>query len=590
MYVFRCDGSDLILQGHYLYDRQPYKHNEGPVYKARDANLFVYWEWVEQGHLSSQRPTKGRWVLGRAECPELAPSARPTVLAHADSDAWTPHGLQFMHPEGAITTVEEGRPVWAFGPDPHGSEAVDTCEAAEPQFLDRTKRRQQDKTDVPLEGWRGVRIVRPAGRRFVSCWTIDRRRHPVPVKLCVCHAEASAIFVEPFAEGNPEHVAHGKHKYMLCPDCFQAGDWCRSLLWKRSGVGVGLRQFMAGRQFRRTEAGLETHAEFEGGTVRVTVVPEPFLLPEAVWALGQEALHRSNNRDMFRKAHKLLLDQPPNNPTDPHDLADVMLLLNFVSAPRDKSFQEHKAEWAARAATSAVVFRALEADEHVQAQKLVAQVLRGILRVRHSSDPCPSLGWRRFPLSRKGEQGRQCSAGVLCYHGTAMTNLAAILACGLRTPTPADVAHGQRGARGRKTCLYFSPSVHYAAHPVYSPLHVLEPGCAVQMVFECRLIGQYRTQNGTLNNKHWDLELRMDPDWPSMEGLEYVVEEEGAVQLTAVMFRRFGKNADPSVYGELPRQLVVDTDDENAVQFQWTRLLQDSFRRLKLFSVPKPSP
>ena len=46
--------------------------------------------------------------------------------------------------------------------------------------------------------------------------------------------------------------------------------------------------------------------------------------------------------------------------------------------------------------------------------------------------------------------------------------------------------------------------------------------------------------------------LRNDPDKLSKQGLAYVVQQKGAVGLIALVFRKFGKQADPLEYGEMP--------------------------------------
>ena len=77
----------------------------------------------------------------------------------------------------------------------------------------------------------------------------------------------------------------------------------------------------------------------------------------------------------------------------------------------------------------------------------------------------------------------------------------------------------------------------------------------------------------------------MDPDRPTMDGMEYLVEDEGAISLIEVMFREFGRGADATVYGELPPKL--DVRDEK-LEYQWTKMLQKHFRACGWFLTRSP--
>merc|ERR1712187_295560 len=106
-------------------------------------------------------------------------------------------------------------------------------------------------------------------------------------------------------------------------------------------------------------------------------------------------------------------------------------------------------------------------------------------------------------------------------------NAASILAEGLRCPEGREmVAHGQAGGTGQT--IYLSPSVEYAAHPVYSPLVELgEEGQEhwAQLVLECRVRpGSFREQGNTLGPQHWPPHLPFDRYLPSGAAFEWLVE------------------------------------------------------------------
>ena len=75
--------------------------------------------------------------------------------------------------------------------------------------------------------------------------------------------------------------------------------------------------------------------------------------------------------------------------------------------------------------------------------------------------------------------------------------------------------------------------------------------------------------------------LRIDPELDSLEDLEYLVDDEGTLRLKEVMFRQFGRDADPNVYGDLPPRLRVD--DRPGLEYRWTEMLQEDFRARGLY-------
>jgi len=368
--------------------------------------------------------------------------------------------------------------------------------------------------------------------------------------------------------------------------------WSRNHTPMRSSNSAGNRAdaWMQGRSFHPTEGGLETTVIFKGVCVRILCYPDVFALEKSVWELGHEALKRSNNRGMFDTAFKLLNDRTLQG--EPNSLAHVLLLLNQATKPAATDLAT-----ATYAATSAAVFavmaRAVRSDvenqrQHMSQKIIIADVLKdqfGFCSQSKTGDP---QGWMTFPLKKPtGWNGLEIEE---CFHGTSMTALAPILREGLKKPKRWNSAHGQCGSTSKQT-IYLTPSWHYAAHPVYSPLHLVDLDsdasemCAFQMVLKCEVReGQYKRQPSTLGSKHWEIGLRIDPDRDTLDDMEYLVEEEGVVRVKEVMFRRFGKNSDPNIFGPLPPQLAVTEDGR---EYRWTKMLQRDFRARNLYLRPQ---
>ena len=360
---------------------------------------------------------------------------------------------------------------------------------------------------------------------------------------------------------------------------------------------------MRGRCFHATEGGLETRVTFQGIEISVLCYPDVFALEKDVWLLGQEAMeNKREQRFVFDAAFKLLNDRTLGEGrglAEPTSLAQVLLLLNHATQPNPTGLMgQWREKVAVDAATSAEVFHLLmqevasdvqQQQEHFRQKNAIAKVLKDQCGIESqppkTGDP---HGWVTFAL-RKAAEWNGCELEE-CFHGTSMTLLSVILREGLKKPkNTKDSAHGQRGSQSKQS-IYLSPSWHYCAHPVYSPLHVMGPN-AFQMVLKCEVLqGQYQKQNGTLGGKHWPHNLRIDPDRDSLEDIEYLVEDEAVVRLKEVMFRQFGRHSDPEKYGDLPPKLVVNTQGqsdqktkEQKTEYRWTEMLQADFEARGLY-------
>eukprot|EP00439_Symbiodinium_sp_Y106_P007739 s7229_g1.t1 len=509
--------------------------------------------------------------------------------------------------------VQHGTYFWAFGRTPNGQEHIDTL----PDLLWDSY--GYGGSSVPREGWHGVRIVSPQGRRFHSSVVMAMQcgdntfrccedASAVPRTGCLgsyneCHTLSEAIFIEQFDPLNPEHQLSGEHKCQECPDCFRLGDRCSKM--KKQHVQTCPELWMQGRTFQKTEGGLETTVVFENVEVRVLCYPEMFVLNKSVWELGQQAPSGAKgSRQWFDTAFRLSNDKFSRD--RPTNLADVLLLLNYATKPKPtrllKTQQSAKRNapsadedpWraAVNASSSVDVFdvmmRAVTWDrEQLRDHMRQKAVIGEILKVEYGFSPSFKTGnpegWITFPVrAAEAWEGRLVDE---CYHGTSMTNLAPILLEGLRKPqSRSEEAHGQWGSKSKQS-IYASPSWYYAAHPVYSPLHFCKAGQAFQLVWKCIVRrGSYRSQRGTLGSKHWSKDLRMDPDHDTMDNMEYLIEEEGNICIKEVMFREFGSAADSRIYGELPSQLEVEAfTDADKLNAGWTEMLQKDFKKRGLF-------
>eukprot|EP00439_Symbiodinium_sp_Y106_P018775 s6671_g2.t1 len=155
-----------------------------------------------------------------------------------------------------------------------------------------------------------------------------------------------------------------------------------------------------------------------------------------------------------------------------------------------------------------------------------------------------------------------CRTWPIAYHGTSLENAPKILLTNLRRPGQggATKAHGAAGARKEGT-VYVTPSIYYAAHPVYAPLNQIENSSSrwFQVVLQCKVEPEaFRVQCGTLSNKHWPRDLRMDPNFNDHSQMEWLVDDEGslATQLTQ-----------------------DDAFTHKGAEYMWTELLAEEHRR-----------
>lgn len=179
------------------------------------------------------------------------------------------------------------------------------------------------------------------------------------------------------------------------------------------------------------------------------------------------------------------------------------------------------------------------------------------------------VGWLRFSVRRA--DFHRYKDWCIAYHGTKSEHATRIIAEGLRGPDSISrVAHGQVGGTGRT--IYLSPSIEYAAHPVYSQLVMMGQDHWAQLVLECRVApGCFREQGRTLGAGHWPWNLPFDNYFSHAAPFELLVEDPQAVVVSGLMVREFGRGAavHSSMYGEVACKV---SRGSSGVEYEWNRL------------------
>lgn len=121
-----------------------------------------------------------------------------------------------------------------------------------------------------------------------------------------------------------------------------------------------------------------------------------------------------------------------------------------------------------------------------------------------------------------------------------------------------------------------SPSLEYAGHPEYATLARVGRGEWLQSVVQLRVRpGSYAVQPGTMINKHWEVDLRLDPDFPTLDNLEWAISGRTDGVVAGVLFREMGNGADPKVYGDSAARVA---EGEHGPEVEWARLACERLR------------
>lgn len=186
--------------------------------------------------------------------------------------------------------------------------------------------------------------------------------------------------------------------------------------------------------------------------------------------------------------------------------------------------------------------------------------------------PC---GWQR--VARLVQEKHAFKSWAVAYHGTTLVRALLILEDGLMPPEgPRDVVHGQAYSSTKQT-VYVSPSIEYAAYPVYGCFAPAGEDTWVQAVLQVRVRPDtFSVRRGSLVGKrYWDKTVRFDPNFPTADGLEWLVEDSNNVVVAGIMLRVFGRGADPLIYGETASKVSYG---ESGPEYEWTRMRLEEFR------------
>merc|ERR1712066_1146596 len=163
---------------------------------------------------------------------------------------------------------------------------------------------------------------------------------------------------------------------------------------------------------------------------------------------------------------------------------------------------------------------------------------------------------------------QDCEDWRVAYHGTTHCNALGIMLHGLRRPGEpgVQVAHGQVHSETGSS-IYVTPSIEYAAFPCYSQIFKVGEEHWAQVVLECRIRpGSFKEAPGTLSsNKHWPNDVPIDPNFPGLDGLEWLLEQPSDIKVSALLIREFGRHADPCIYGDLVTKV-------KGPEYLWTEL------------------
>ncbi|CAK0890255.1 unnamed protein product, partial [Prorocentrum cordatum] len=93
--------------------------------------------------------------------------------------------------------------------------------------------------------------------------------------------------------------------------------------------------------------------------------------------------------------------------------------------------------------------------------------------------------------------------------------------------------------------------------------------------------GSIRVQPSTLEEKDWPSSLRIDPNFQDNSTMEWLLEDDADVVVTALMVRELGPCADPEVYGPLAARVREDGHPQGP-ESHWLQLRAEEHRLHRL--------
>eukprot|EP00401_Gymnodinium_catenatum_P037244 CAMPEP_0117538406 /NCGR_PEP_ID=MMETSP0784-20121206/42463_1 /TAXON_ID=39447 /ORGANISM="" /LENGTH=700 /DNA_ID=CAMNT_0005335021 /DNA_START=62 /DNA_END=2161 /DNA_ORIENTATION=- len=378
---------------------------------------------------------------------------------------------------------------------------------------------------------------------------------------CLCSQARRAVFCQ--ATIRP---IDGPHLAAYCPKCRRLGAWCKGSLHKNDIVVryaiIGL-LFDRNIRWTQSEAGVEAEMVYEGHRVLIQLRPWLFIMSRDgnrfnAFGCGDNLLHgyripagldpaillcRVLRRITIAARHGARVVIAPGNNADD-------------AAGNNEKFHEIGASMAGKLFGDWRAFRFDDRTDYGERHGVTYFKPHGWIKRRARADDFDNI--RDWPI---------------VYHGTSSTSAAKILLTRLERPGRGGVftAHGQAGSGTRRT-IYTSPSIFYAGHPVYAPLFEIDPDRRWgQIVLQCKVRpGSWRTRHGTLGNKHWPFEVRMDPNFPNHDNLEFMLEDTNDVVVIGIMYRELGPWADPGLFGQLATRVTCrQTPSGTGPQYAW---------------------
>ena len=94
---------------------------------------------------------------------------------------------------------------------------------------------------------------------------------------------------------------------------------------------------------------------------------------------------------------------------------------------------------------------------------------------------------------------------------------------------------------------------------------------------QCRVRpGSFVEKPGSLGNKYWPRHVRIDPNFSSLDGLEWLLESSDDVMVVGLMMREFGPKADASAHGAMVQRVHAGN---RGPEYEWTNLRAAEFER-----------
>lgn len=368
----------------------------------------------------------------------------------------------------------------------------------------------------------------------------------------------------------------GHHYAEGCPKCKELGTWCTGSSHRESislRLGLMAKEIDRSIEWKPCEAGVQ--ANILGQSVLLIVKPWLFMIPDDV----------NHDRLFTPTGQEPELLRGDRIPAGSDRLKLFQLALDYVHKHGEEKIGKNFALVRGNAAKALEFLFSYSKMGGLLAGAWRAFSLKGAMHYgeRFGVTYYKPKGWIRHRIKLDDAKWSEVKSWPLVYHGTTKTSAAEILFSGLKKPELKANAHGQAGSPDGRS-IYVSPSIYLASFPIYTPLVKIEHGLWSQCVLQCKVRpGSYKVQRSTLSHSnHWPRELRMDPNFRSNEELEFLVQSAEDVVVIGLMFRKLGRRADSSLYGDLPTRVLPD-ENPKGPEYHLTELLEQHHRSQDLY-------